>query len=37
MSCAFTLAKTLRDAQEALIAEARREGMAMRTPRGESD
>jgi hypothetical protein len=30
ISCVFTLAKTLRDAHEALIAEARREGMAMR-------
>ena len=30
ISCVFTLAKTLRDAHEVLIAEARREGMAMR-------
>jgi hypothetical protein len=30
ISSVFTLAKTLRDAHEALIAEARREGMAMR-------
>ncbi|WP_280156658.1 YiaA/YiaB family inner membrane protein [Piscinibacter sp. XHJ-5] len=33
ISTVFTLAKTLRDAHEALIAEARLEGMAMRTPR----
>jgi len=33
ISTVFTLAKTLRDAHEALIAEARREGMAMRTSR----
>jgi hypothetical protein len=33
ISSVFTLAKTLRDAHEALIAEARREGMAMRNPR----
>jgi hypothetical protein len=37
MSSAFTLAKTLRDAQEALIAEARREGMAMRASRTEAE
>lgn len=30
ISCVFTLAKTLRDAHEVAIAEARREGMAMR-------
>jgi len=36
ISSVFTLAKTLRDAHEALIAEARREGMAMRSGR-ESD
>ncbi len=34
ISTTFTLAKTLRDAHEALIAEARRQGMAMR---GDSD
>ena len=33
ISSVFTLAKTLRDAHEALIAEARREGMAMRGAR----
>ena len=33
ISSVFTLAKTLRDAHEALIAEARREGMAMRSGR----
>ena len=33
ISTVFTLAKTLRDAHEALIAEARREGMAMRAAR----
>jgi len=33
ISSVFTLAKTLRDAHEALLAEARREGMAMRAPR----
>jgi hypothetical protein len=32
ISTVFTLAKTLRDAHEALIAEARAEGAAMRTP-----
>ena len=32
ISGVFTLAKTLRDAHEVLIAEARREGMAMRGP-----
>ena len=31
ISTAFTLAKTLRDAHEALLADARREGYAMRT------
>jgi hypothetical protein len=31
----FTLAKTLRDAHEALIADARREGMSMRNGRDE--
>jgi len=30
ISCVFTLAKTLRDAHEALLAEARREGLANR-------
>ena len=33
ISTVFTLAKTLRDAHEALLAEARREGMAMRSSR----
>jgi hypothetical protein len=33
ISTVFTLAKTLRDAHEALIAEARREGMALRASR----
>jgi hypothetical protein len=33
ISSVFTLAKTLRDAHEVLIAEARREGMAMRSAR----
>jgi hypothetical protein len=33
ISTVFTLAKTLRDAHEALIAEARAQGMAMRTDR----
>ena len=33
ISSVFTLAKTLRDAHEVLIAEARREGMAMRSSR----
>ncbi|HUG22807.1 YiaA/YiaB family inner membrane protein [Piscinibacter sp.] len=33
ISTVFTLAKTLRDAHEALIAEARREGMAMHASR----
>jgi hypothetical protein len=33
ISTVFTLAKTLRDAHEALLAEARREGMAMRSAR----
>jgi len=33
ISSVFTLAKTLRDAHEVLIAEARREGMAMRSGR----
>jgi len=33
ISTVFTLAKTLRDAHEALLAEARREGMAMRASR----
>ena len=33
ISTVFTLAKTLRDAHEVLIAEARREGMAMRASR----
>ena len=32
ISSVFTLAKTLRDAHEALLAEARRDGMAMRSP-----
>ena len=32
ISTAFTLAKTLRDAHEALLAEARREGFGMRAP-----
>jgi hypothetical protein len=35
ISSVFTLAKTLRDAHEALIADARREGMAMRHGRDE--
>jgi len=33
ISCVFTLAKTLRDAHELLIAQARREGMALRSAR----
>lgn len=33
ISTVFTLAKTLRDAHEAMLAEARREGMAMRSSR----
>jgi len=32
ISTAFTLAKTLREAHEALLVEARREGFAMRAP-----